>query len=58
MHHEHRYKEVVGGLYADEANGPRTYHEIWWVCDCGKFSSNLSYEAMRRAAVADTTLET
>jgi hypothetical protein len=33
--HQHRHKERFGGLYADEPGGPKTYHEIWWECECG-----------------------
>jgi hypothetical protein len=33
--HQHRHKECFGGLYADEPGGPKTYHEIWWECECG-----------------------
>lgn len=44
--HHHRYKDQFGGLYADEPDGPKTYHEIWWECECGK---TIGDEAKRRA---------
>lgn len=34
--HKHRYVEKYGDLRADEPGGPRTFHEIYWECRCGK----------------------
>lgn len=47
--HRHHYREHIGGVYADEPNGPRLAHEIWWQCDCGKFHCNADLYAAVRA---------
>lgn len=39
LRHKHHFKKRIGGIWADEPGGPRTYHEIWWQCDCGKYAS-------------------
>ena len=44
--HHHRFKDQIGGLYADEPGGPKIYHEIWWECECGK---TIDEAAKRRA---------
>lgn len=54
MLHQHRYVEKIGGLYADEPGGPRTYHEIWWECSCGAVQDRA---AKLRAAQADAKLK-
>lgn len=48
--HKHRYVEHVGGLYADQPNGPKTYHEVWWECSCGDV---IDPQAKRRSEVAE-----
>lgn len=53
LFHEHSFVECYGGLYADDRQGPRTFHEIWWECPCGKVSSYASRAAKMRADKAD-----
>jgi hypothetical protein len=50
LFHRHQWREYFGGAYADEPGGPRTFHEIWWECDCGAV---LDPNARRRAKAAD-----
>lgn len=54
MCHRHKFIECYGGLYADEPNGPRTVHEIWWECACGAVRD---LAAKRRAEKAEANLE-
>jgi len=52
LFHRHRDKEYYGGFYADEPDGPKTIHEIWWECDCGSISRE-SLSAKNRARTRD-----